>query len=158
MSRKQRRVIGLVARYESPIFPFAISYPAGYDAESGVEWCQTYTRCFVAPGQQAIIGILEYELAELDGRPVTLEDVRLELEASSVDRGLLLIGHDEIISQANTPATISTFEVPTTDTRFKVFTYILEPNLFFRVVFLYRTSDYHEEMTDYLISTFEVTQ
>jgi S1-C subfamily serine protease len=149
--------IGRVARYESPIFPFAISYPASYDSESEIELCRTYSRCFVAPGGQAVMGILEYELMEQDGRLVTLEDLRVELEASSIDRGLQLIDHEEMISQANAPAIISTFEDPDTGIRVKVFTYILEPNLFFRVVFFYSALGY-EEMADYLISTFEVTQ
>ncbi len=150
--------IGRVARYESRFYPFAISYPAGYDAEPEIELCRVYARCFAAPSGQVIIGIDEFELTEFNGRPVTLEDIRQELETRSLNAGLQLVSHEEITSDANTPAVVSIFEEPDRGLRYKVFNYILEPNFLFRVVYHYLESDYNEEMTDYLISTFEVTR
>lgn len=147
--------IGPLMRYESSDFPFAISYPASYDSDSDVEFCRYFSDCFMARNGQAIMGILESELTDNDGRPVTLEDLRDHLETNQIEMGLKLIGHDDLITPDDTPALLSTFEDPKTGVRTRIFTYLLEPNLMFRVVFMYQNASY-EEITDYLIRTFEV--
>ncbi len=149
--------IGRVSRYESPSFPFAIAYPASYDSSSQDELCLTYYEaCFVAPGRGTVIYLIETELRSPDGSPVTLDSLRAELEASSIEMGLQLLGHEEIISQGGAPASISSYEDLDTGTRVKVFTYILEPNVMFRMVFFYVSTGL-EEVFDYMVSSFEVT-
>ena len=132
-------------------------YPASYNPDSQDELCLTYEACFVAPGRGAIIGLIETELRNPDGSPATLEQLRVELEASSIAMGLQLLGYEEIVSQGGAPATISSFEDPDTGTRVKVFTYILEPNVMFRMVFFY-VSPGAEEVFDFMVDSFEVTQ
>ncbi len=149
--------IGRVGRYESANFPFAIAYPAGYDSDSAHELCTTYDRCFVAPGNGAIIGILETELRKPDGTPPTLEELIVELEASSVERGLQALGQEEIVTQSGTPGVISAFEEPDSGTQIRVFTYFQEPNLMFRLMFFYISPGF-EEVFDFMVSSFEVTQ
>lgn len=147
--------VGLLMRYESSTFPFAISYPATYNPKSGLPLCEHFSACFVARNGQSIMAILESELTDINGRPVTLKDVRNYLDESQLAEGRKLIGHDDLITADGTPALLSTFEDPQTGVRFRFFTYILEPNLLFRVVFLYEKASY-EETADYLISSFEV--
>ena len=148
--------IGRVGRYESPDFPFAIAYPASYDTQAAIELCRAYSHCFVAPGSGAIIGIVEGQLGEIDGRPFTLEDLRADLEASSLESGLQVLSHQEIITQAGAPALVSSFEELDAAYRVKVFTYLLEPNVMFRLVFIY-SAERFEEVFDYMVSSFEVT-
>lgn len=46
-----------------------------------------------------------------------------------------MLGREDIVTQAGTPAVVSSFEDAGSGTQARVFTYLLEPNILFRMVF-----------------------
>jgi len=146
-----------VPRVESDDLPFAIAFPFDFKENYQLPICHGYFHCWVSPDMGVVIGQLEAELPLSDGQTWTLDGLGVQLEAEGIEMGLRLLGHQTITTQTGAVGLVSSFMDQDDLYRVKVFTYLQEPNLFFRVIFTYGDPA-QEELADYLFSTFEVTR
>lgn len=147
---------GPMGRYESDFFPFAIAFPFNYKAPLDPADCQGFVRCWIDPKGQVGMVVTEGELERGNEQPITLDDLVADMETRAAQNGARVLGRQEIVTQTGAQAVVSLFQEQ--DGHYtKLLTYLLEPNLFFRVIFFYQDPA-QEELIDYIFSTFEVTR
>ena len=149
--------VGSLTRYESDSLPFAIAFPFDFKENYQLPICRGYFHCWVSADTDVVIGQMEAELPLSDGQAWTLDGLGVQLETEGSKMGLHLLDHQTITTQTGAVGLVSSFVDQDDLYRVKVFTYLQEPNLFFRVIFTY-DDPAQEELADYLFSTFEVTR
>ncbi len=150
---------GDLTRWESELFPFAVAYPAAFENTVGSDECPElfYQACFVDALDQTFIGIFESEMGRM-GAPQTLDELAQSMEESlAASMDVTFTGREDIVSANNRPGLILSFTGPQEAFFVKTFSYMLNGDATITIVFIY-SDPAQEEMVEYLIGTFEVTQ